>query len=949
MRRLLLSILLPLWAGAASAQGMPFLQTFTAEDYGAHNINFDINVGTLGTVFVANFEGLLYYDHAEWNILHTSRLTRVTVVYRDKDGRIWVGGYNFLGRVEHKSNGELVLERMGNPNLFRGEVYEIWEEDGRLMFLVSNGVVYQIAGDQVTVSRKVDMNASDVGLTDVVRYESVGEGDKVQVLTDVTQELPLPGGQKVLVRKGRGLSIADADGREIYQVTKANGLTSDNVTWVDYDGHGRLWGACGEGLFSLAFPSAYTHFTQTEGLEGEVLSIQQFRNRMYVGTIEGLYCQQGQRFERVLGIDLACWNLTLSTEGLMAATTNGVWLITPDGSARHLSMTNTMSLMDDGKQFFCGESDGVWLLDKQTRQRRLVCGLDNVTEIVRDGEGTIWLRNTFGEVWYRRASDTNFRRYQKKDVKEAVFTFVPMGGKVVVVEADDTKPFPYPVFAYTDSTGVSWLTNHEGKQLYRWKDGRRLTDFDELLYPFSKVTIRALYVRDGKVWLGMHNGLAVIDTRQKDPQLETRPHLLIRRITLGGDSILWGGYGQMPSQLPELDEEGADLSFLFSLEYEALVGETVYRYRLDNGSWSAWTTDNEADFSKLRWGDHTFYVQGRDAFGRVTDVASVGFYISFPFYFRWYMIILYVILAGLLIYFLVRLRMRQLERDKIHLEEVVEERTAEVRSAQKKLIKQEKMATVGKLTQGLIDRILNPMNYINNFSKLSEGLVRDVRANVEDEKDHLDKENYEDTMEVLDMLSGNLQKIGKHGENTTRTLKAMEELLKDRSGGIVTTDLRTVMKQDEEFLTTYYAGQMKDHHIRFTVGIPDEAVYVEVNPELLSKVLMNLLGNSVYAVVKKAQRTQYQPEVSLKAVVSGGEVKIFVRDTGVGIEQQVIDKIFDPFFTTKTTSEASGIGLYLSHDIIQNYGGQITVSSVKDEYTEFTIILPIQTATEAYG
>jgi len=174
-------------------------------------------------------------------------------------------------------------------------------------------------------------------------------------------------------------------------------------------------------------------------------------------------------------------------------------------------------------------------------------------------------------------------------------------------------------------------------------------------------------------------------------------------------------------------------------------------------------------------------------------------------------------------------------------------------------------------------------------------------------------------------------------------------LLKDRSGGIVTTDLRTVMKQDEEFLTTDYAGQMKDHHIRFTVGIPDEAVYVEVNPELLSKVLMNLLGNSVYAVVKKAQRTQYQPEVSLKAVVSGGEVKIFVRDTGVGIEQQVIDKIFDPFFTTKTTSEASGIGLYLSHDIIQNYGGQITVSSVKDEYTEFTIILPIQTATEAYG
>ena len=111
------------------------------------------------------------------------------------------------------------------------------------------------------------------------------------------------------------------------------------------------------------------------------------------------------------------------------------------------------------------------------------------------------------------------------------------------------------------------------------------------------------------------------------------------------------------------------------------------------------------------------------------------------------------------------------------------------------------------------------------------------------------------------------------------------------------------------------------------------------SPEQLSKVFMSLLGNSIYAVVKKAGQTAFQPEVSLRVTV-GEMINIVIRDNGTGIEETIIDKIFDPFFTTKTTGEASGIGLYLSHDVIQNYGGDITVQSVKNEYTEFTVTLP---------
>ena len=948
MKRFLIPMLMLTNAMTLSAQGVPFLKNYTAEDYQANNVNFDIKTGKEGTVFAANFEGLLYYDHAVWNMLHTSGITRVTTTYRDKNNDIWAGGYNYFGRVDRKPNGELYLKQIGKPDLFRGEVLEMWEKDGFLKFVVNDGKVFKVKGDDVSLELELNQDISRVGLTDIIRPESIDERGKLEVLTDVTQEIPLDNGLKAIVNKSKGVSIVNETGQMLYNITEKNGLSTNKIMWINYDGHGRIWGATENGIFTLAIPSAFTHFTENEGLMGEVMSITEFHHQKYVGTNLGLFRLTGNIFQKLEGVNYTCWELIQTPEGLMAATTDGVFLITKDGSVKKLSTTNTLALLDDGDQYYSGEADGLWLTKKTTRERRHVCKLMNVSKIIKDAQGTIWLKNTYGEIWYKNATATDFTSYKNDGAEETISTLIQVDGKIIVVKAEDIEPFSYPLFSYTDSTGVIWLTNFEGKQLYRWKNGKPLMDMEQLLYPFSKLTIRALFLQDEKIWLGTDKGLIIIDTSQKDPILATTPRMLIRRITLDNDNILWGGYGDMPKELPNIDSNNHTLHFVYSFDYEALVGETVFRYRLNDGEWSVWADDHDATFSNLTYGAHTLEVQGRDAFGRESAVVSIDFYINYPFYIRWYMNLFYLFLAGALVYVIFQLRMRRLERDKIRLEKVVEERTAEVKSAQKQLIKQEKMATVGKLTQGLIDRILNPLNYINNFSKLSEGLVKDVRANIEDEEDHMDKENYEDTMDVLDMLKGNLQKVSEHGQNTTRTLKAMEEMLKDHSGGIVVTNLCSILRQNEEMLATYYAQQISEHHIHTVFDYPTVPVFIKANPEQLSKVVMSLLGNSVYAVVKKAQRTDYQPEISLKAIADGDRVTITVYDTGIGIEEKILDKIFDPFFTTKTTGEAAGIGLYLSHDIIQNYGGEITVRSVKDEFTEFTITLPIQTAP-AYG
>ena len=922
------------------AQGVPFIRNYTTDDYNAHNRNFDVEVGKDGTVFVANFEGLMYYDNAEWRILHTPGITRVTVVYCDHYGTVWVGGYNYFGRIRKKANGELALQRIGSNNLFRGEVLEIWEESGKLQFLVNDGNLFKVDHDKVNLVKSVSSTPLQAGLSDVIETKAVEKGQFV-VLSDITQEEELENGQKAIVKKDVGIMITDSLGHELYSLTEESGLCSNHVVYVAYNGHGILWGATDDGVFAVAIPSAFSHFTSKEGLTGEVLTIEEHEGVIFVGTNNGLYRLTNRYLQKVTGVNHACWKLISTSNGLLAATANGVFRLTGNGTLTQLTGMSTTALLTDGGLIYCGEMNGVYTINSDGSGRKLNCKLEKVTNIIKDDEGTIWLQNLYGEVWSKKATDIVFKPYNISVFDENAATIVPLGGKVSVQNALATKPFPYPQFSYADNSGVTWLTDRDGKGLYRWKDNKRLTDIDAMLYPVSDYSIRAMFCRQHEVWLGVDNGLTVIDFSKVDPALTTKPQLLFRSVILNGDSILWGGYGETPKQLPELATDDNDLRFTFAVDYMPLVGKTLYRYRLNNANWSAWADDHDAEFFNLSPGSYTVTIQALLANGQLTEETTMAFSIVHPFYMRWYMNFLYLLLLGLLIYGLFRYRLHRLSLEKQKLERIVDERTADLRNAQHELIRQEKMATVGKLTQGLIDRILNPLNYINNFSKLSEGLVKDVEANVEDEKDNFDQENYEDTMDVLNMLRGNLQKVSEHGQNTTRTLKAMEEMLKDRSGGIVPMSLTSVLRQDEKMVQTYYADDIKAYGIKTVFNIPDDALNINGNADQLSKTLMSLLGNAVYAVVKRAQKAAaYIPEITLSANTDGNKVTIVIRDNGIGIEDTIINKIFDPFFTTKTTGEAAGVGLYLSREIVQNHGGDIHVESVKNEYSEFTITLP---------
>ena len=871
------------------AQGLPLIRNFTAAEYGGHNRNYDIEIGEDGTVFVANFEGLLYYDRAQWRMIHAPELRRVTVVYRDSKNTVWVGGYNFISRLQKRANGELYLQPFGGKDTFKGEVMEIFEENGSLQFVVNDNNIYEIEEAAVpTVKLKKHTNARLLSSVeaDVVSVEALQASVEDAVLRDTTQTEILSDNLQVKVKKGYGLIVCDGKGRQLYTITEANGLCSNQVSYVAYDGHGVLWGATAKGIFAVELPSVYSYFLPKDGLTGKVQAITAFNGKIYVGETNGLFTVDAWQYKRVADISNICWTLCQERDALLAATSSGIYRIAADGRVGRLTSNATTALLVDGEKVYAGEPDGVHLY--QSGRNTKLNDLPLVTVIRKDARGNFWFKNVHGET-------------------------ATIGD--------------YKAPADTSSTSSPLLT------------------------PLKDMKNRVQYLYDDHLWIGGDEILAIVDRSRKDLiRLTDSRHVRFCSIVMGNDSVLWGGYGDRPQKLHRLGSDERHLHFFYALDYAPLTGKTLYRYRLDNkgilgaggGQWSEWTDKQDVEFLNLPYGSFTLSVQAQLANGELSEETTVDFSIAYPLLMRWYMVVLYLLLFAYIIYLLFRYRLKRLEKEKVKLERIVEERTADLRNAQDELVRQEKMATVGKLTKGLVDRILNPMNYIINYSKMSNDLLGDLKENIDHNKEQIDENDYDDALDIFDMLTKNLTSVHQFGQNTTRILKAMEEVLRDRTGGYGDITLLPVLQQVEKQFAKHHAQEQEQNGIRPVFDLPADPMPLYGNPDMICKAVTNLLDNAVYAVAKKLQKDpSFVPEISLAVTVTDAHYSLKIRDNGTGIEAKNLGKIYDPFFTTKTTGEAAGVGLYLCREIIQNHGGDISVASVQDEYTEFTITLPI--------
>lgn len=382
----------------SSAQGLPQIRNYTATEYHAHNVNYDIAISDDGTVFVANFEGILYYDRAQWRIVHAPDINRATVIYRDSKNTIWAGGYDFMARLQRRANGELYLQQVNRPGQFEGEVMEIFEHQGELLFVVSDDNIYEVRHDSVSLKKGTNANFKYSPNRAVISVKNLLEGRQDVILNDVIQTLTLDGGIQVQVRKDKGLAITDANGRELYTITEANGLCSDQVSYVAYDHHGLLWGATAHGIFAIELPSVYSYILPKDGLSGEVQAIAAFDGQIYVGGTNGLYSIAARRCKRLVEVNNICWTLCPGRDAMLAATSSGIYKIARGGAVSRMTSHSTTALLIDGDKVYAGESEGVYVYQSDFRQRSEVNHLPLVTAIRRNAQGDLWFKNVYGKT-----------------------------------------------------------------------------------------------------------------------------------------------------------------------------------------------------------------------------------------------------------------------------------------------------------------------------------------------------------------------------------------------------------------------------------------------------------------------------------------------------------------------------------------------------------------------
>jgi signal transduction histidine kinase len=274
------------------------------------------------------------------------------------------------------------------------------------------------------------------------------------------------------------------------------------------------------------------------------------------------------------------------------------------------------------------------------------------------------------------------------------------------------------------------------------------------------------------------------------------------------------------------------------------------------------------------------------------------------------------------------------QRDEIQLQKQT------LQTTQAQLIQSEKLASLGELTAGIAHEIQNPLNFVNNFAEVSEEMLVEM-------EEELDKGDTAEVKAIAADLKQNLSKINHHGKRAASIVRGMLEHSRTSTGVKEPTDLNALA--DEYLRLAYHGLRAKDSSFNATqeTHFDPDLPKIEVIPQDIGRVLLNLINNAFYAIHDKAkQRLEgYSPNLTISSRKLGDVIEISVKDNGNGIPDAIKDKIFQPFFTTKPTGQGTGLGLSLAYDIVtKGHGGMLTVSSIPEKETTFEIQLPINDA-----
>jgi signal transduction histidine kinase/ligand-binding sensor domain-containing protein len=520
-----------------------------------------------------------------------------------------------------------------------------------------------------------------------------------------------------------------------------------------------------------------------------------------------------------------------------------------------------------------------------------------------------------------------------------------------------------------DDFGRFWLPTQRGLSVFDPETKTFVSYFEKdgfQPYDIGYFTIKS---RNGYIWIGSSKGLNRIVPAELMKKDTTLPLIVITQVTIL-DSLYSIPDGKIFKKSVaytdgfELRHWQKDISFDFLALHYLRPEDNLYSWKLENydKNWSVPSKERKASYTNLSPGDYVFRVKASNADGVWNEEGvSIAMTILPPWWQTWWAYIAYVLLFifGLRSYSFWRLRHLRLEKE--HLQVKVDERTRELnqslenlRSTQSQLIHSEKMASLGQLTAGIAHEIQNPLNFVNNFSEVNKELLEELKDELAEGSKQYAVGNMQSGMEKLKLAEeiandviGNEQKINHHGKRADAIVKGMLQHSRTSTGQKELTDINKLA--DEYLRLSYHGLRAKDKSFNadFKTEFDPNLPKINVIPQDIGRVLLNLVNNAFYACAERSKLFQsselwksYQPLVTVSTVKLNDKLQISVKDNGPGIPPEIVDKIFQPFFTTKPTGQGTGLGLSLAYDIVKAHGGEIKVESKEEEGSEFIIQIP---------
>ena len=370
-------------------------------------------------------------------------------------------------------------------------------------------------------------------------------------------------------------------------------------------------------------------------------------------------------------------------------------------------------------------------------------------------------------------------------------------------------------------------------------------------------------------------------------------------------------------------------------------------YKLENydADWHQTGMGDQVSYFKVPPGEYSFRIKNLNSLTGITLEKSIDVIISPPWWTTWWAYTSYGLIFVGGMFLTDRFQRKRLlqkaeaeakEKELAQAKEIkkaydeLEMAHADLKATQNQLIHSEKMASLGELTAGIAHEIQNPLNFVNNFSEVSEELLEEM-------KEEIESGNKEDALQIVQDLTQNLGKINHHGQRASSIVKGMLQHSRASSDEKQLTDINALA--DEYLRLAYHGLRAKDKsfNANYTTELAEGLPEINVVPQDIGRVLLNLINNAFQAVREVAD-----PEVVVTTKHSAESIEISVKDNGPGIPEDIKGKIFQPFFTTKAAGEGTGLGLSLSYDIVtKGHGGEIKVKTEPGKGAEFVIYLKV--------